>query len=104
MNRHPFRLVAAGLLALAAMAAATPASASPGATAGAADRAPAVSSDTVLSVRGAGPYRIGARQQRLADAGLLDWVAGQPGCNVVHAGATGDWAGVILLAFRDGRL
>ncbi|MEV1145324.1 hypothetical protein [Micromonospora sp. NPDC049799] len=57
----------------------------------------------VLSVRGAGPFRIGARLDRLSAAGLIGWVA--PGCTgVVHAGVTGDWAGVILLAFRNGRL
>jgi hypothetical protein len=104
------RLVAAGVLALAVLATAAPASASPGfanrplsqhvdsASAG------TVVDGSVLSVRGAGPYRIGARQQALAAAGLIDWVAQTPGCDVVHAGATGDWAGVILLAFRNGRL
>ncbi|MDO3704142.1 hypothetical protein Q3W71_20980 [Micromonospora sp. C28SCA-DRY-2] len=57
----------------------------------------------VLSVRGTGPYRIGARLDRLAAAGRIDWTA--PGCaGVVHAGATGEWAGVVLLAFRHGRL
>ncbi|KAB1909224.1 hypothetical protein [Micromonospora sp. AMSO31t] len=57
----------------------------------------------VLSVHGAGPYRIGARLDRLSAAGLIDWTA--PGCaGVQHAGATGAWAGVILLAFRNGRL
>ncbi|PWR05987.1 hypothetical protein DKT68_24030 [Micromonospora acroterricola] len=57
----------------------------------------------VLSVRGAGAYRIGASLAALTAAGRIDWVA--PGCaGVVHAGATGSWAGVILLAFRDGRL
>ncbi|MGS2618545.1 hypothetical protein ACVCAH_29050 [Micromonospora sp. LZ34] len=57
----------------------------------------------VLSVRGTGPYRIGARLERLVAAGRIDWTA--PGCaGVVHAGATGEWAGVILLAFRHGRL
>jgi hypothetical protein len=57
----------------------------------------------VISVRGAGPFRIGASLARLSAAGLIDWVA--PGCGgVVHAGVTGAWAGVILLAFRDGRL
>ncbi|MGW4154229.1 hypothetical protein ACWEDF_13875 [Micromonospora chersina] len=57
----------------------------------------------VLSVRGAGPYRIGARLDRLTAAGLIDWTA--PGCaGVVHAGVTGAWAGKIMLAFRDGRL
>ncbi|SCG61019.1 hypothetical protein GA0070609_3681 [Micromonospora echinaurantiaca] len=57
----------------------------------------------VLSVRGTGPYRIGARLDRLVAAGRIDWTA--PGCaGVVHAGATGEWAGVVLLAFRHGRL
>ncbi len=109
---RPFlrRLVTAGVLALAVLATAAPASASSGlaskpltqqdhsASAG------TVVEGSVLSVRGVGPYRIGARQQALAAAGLIDWVAQTPGCNVVHAGATGDWAGVILLAFRHGRL
>ncbi|SCF31754.1 hypothetical protein GA0074696_4377 [Micromonospora purpureochromogenes] len=57
----------------------------------------------LLSVRGAGPFRIGARLTRLSAAGLIDWTAA--GCDgVVNAGVTGDWAGKILLAFRDGRL
>ncbi|MEV2240889.1 hypothetical protein [Micromonospora sp. NPDC049891] len=57
----------------------------------------------VMSVRGAGPYRIGASLDRLTAAGLIDWsVATCDG--VVAAGATGTWAGVILLAFRHGRL
>ncbi|SCL33524.1 hypothetical protein GA0070616_4734 [Micromonospora nigra] len=57
----------------------------------------------VLSVRGAGPFRIGARLDRLSAAGLIDWTA--PTCDgVVRAGVTGDWAGVLLLAFRHGRL
>ncbi|MCA2214218.1 hypothetical protein [Jidongwangia harbinensis] len=107
MHRPSIRhLVTAGLLALAVVAtAAGPATASPAATRGGPSGVvldgPA---GTVLSVEGAGPYRIGARQEVLAAAGLLDWVAPQPGCDVVHAGATGDWAGVILLAFRNGRL
>ncbi|MET8358306.1 hypothetical protein [Micromonospora sp. NPDC005171] len=57
----------------------------------------------VLSVRGAGVYRIGASLAALTTNGHIDWTA--PGCGgVVHAGATGSWAGVILLAFRNGRL
>ncbi|MEU5788773.1 hypothetical protein ABZ754_13720 [Micromonospora purpureochromogenes] len=57
----------------------------------------------LLSVRGAGPFRIGASLTRLSAAGLIDWTAA--GCaGVVHAGVTGDWAGKIILAFRDGRL
>ncbi|MEU9506292.1 hypothetical protein AB0D32_08410 [Micromonospora sp. NPDC048170] len=57
----------------------------------------------VISVRGAGPFRIGASLARLSAAGLVDWVA--PGCDgVVHAGVTGAWAGKIIVSFRDGRL
>ncbi|MCX5069868.1 hypothetical protein OOJ91_28895 [Micromonospora lupini] len=57
----------------------------------------------VLSVGGAGVYRIGASLAALTAAGRIDWTA--PGCDgVVHAGVTGSWAGVLLLAFRDGRL
>ncbi|WCN83648.1 hypothetical protein [Micromonospora sp. LH3U1] len=57
----------------------------------------------VLSVGGAGAYRIGVSLAALTAAGHIDWVA--PGCGgVVHAGATGSWAGVLVLAFRGGRL
>ncbi|SCF24900.1 hypothetical protein [Micromonospora chokoriensis] len=57
----------------------------------------------VLGVGGAGAYRIGASLAALTAAGHIDWTASSCG-GVVHAGATGSWAGVILLAFRDGRL
>ncbi|WP_238432765.1 hypothetical protein [Micromonospora tarensis] len=57
----------------------------------------------MLSVRGAGVYRIGVSLAALTNDGHIDWTA--PGCaGVVHAGVTGSWAGVLLLAFRDGRL
>ncbi|MEV0882059.1 hypothetical protein AB0I85_30035 [Micromonospora echinofusca] len=57
----------------------------------------------IISVRGAGPFRIGADLARLSAAGLIDWVA--PGCGgTVHTGVTGAWAGKILLTFHDGRL
>ncbi|MET8549314.1 hypothetical protein [Micromonospora zamorensis] len=57
----------------------------------------------VLGVGGAGAYRIGAGLAALTAAGRIDWTA--PGCGgVVHAGATGSWAGVLILAFRDGLL
>ncbi|MEU1586794.1 hypothetical protein [Micromonospora sp. NPDC005710] len=57
----------------------------------------------VLSVAGAGVYRIGASLAALTTNGHIDWTT--PGCGgVVNAGATGAWAGVLLLAFRDGRL
>ncbi|TYB38573.1 hypothetical protein FXF50_09140 [Micromonospora sp. AP08] len=103
--------VLTGLLALAAAVPVTvgaPASAAAPAAGTTADRAPmggraAVAAVEVLGVHGAGPYRIGARLDRLTAAGLIDWTA--PGCaGVVDAGATGAWAGKIILAFRDGRL
>ncbi|MEU4380991.1 hypothetical protein [Micromonospora echinofusca] len=57
----------------------------------------------IISVRGAGPFRIGADLARLSAAGLIDSIA--PGCaGTVHTGVTGAWAGKILLTFRDGRL
>ncbi|TDC85295.1 hypothetical protein E1193_03085 [Micromonospora sp. KC606] len=57
----------------------------------------------LMSVWGAGPFRMGARLDRLSAAGLIDWTA--PACaGVVRAGVTGTWAGVVLLAFRNGRL
>jgi hypothetical protein len=116
MNR-PSILVATGALALTALVpvlVASPAAAA--APTGVTVAGPAASwrvtpaaPDTghrhprVLSVAGAGTYRIGASLAALSATGRIDWVA--PGCaGVVHAGATGRWAGVILLAFRDGRL
>ncbi|MBQ0905677.1 hypothetical protein [Micromonospora sp. U21] len=119
MNR-PSILIATGALALSTLVPVTvagPAAAAPltgGTVPGPAHRTSLVTSATVgpdgghshprvLSVRGAGAYRIGASLATLTAAGRIDWVA--PGCaGVVHAGATGSWAGVILLAFRDGRL
>ncbi|MEU7173366.1 hypothetical protein ABZ949_17975 [Micromonospora tulbaghiae] len=113
MNRLPSTILA-GLLALAGTvpvtAGAPAASAAPAhpATAGHGDGTPArvrstVAENEVLSVRGAGPYRIGVRLDRLVAAGLIDWTA--PGCpGIVHAGVTGSWAGAIMLTFRDGRL
>lgn len=94
-----------GLLALTIVApVSTPASAAAPVARATADHPPATApAAEVLSVRGAGPYRIGARLDRLSAAGLIDWTA--PGCaGVVAAGATGAWAGVIMLAFRNGRL
>ena len=54
-----------------------------------------------LSVRGAGPYQIGARLEQLRAAGLVDSPSARQGCDgVVDAGATGHWAGHVLLVFR----
>ncbi|GGM03580.1 MULTISPECIES: hypothetical protein [Micromonospora] len=58
----------------------------------------------ILSVGGAGPFRIDASLTTLSAAGLIDSTA-PGGCDdVVIAGVTGSWAGKILLTFRAGRL
>ncbi|GAB3986899.1 hypothetical protein GCM10027615_80230 [Plantactinospora veratri] len=115
MNRSAIpRFIAVGVLALGVLVTAVvPASAStraagPASTeragptsAGAVMDGPAGS---VLSVRGAGPYRIGARLQALQEAGLIDWVAPPQECDVVLTGVTGEWSGALILAFRAGRL
>ncbi|WP_433392662.1 hypothetical protein [Micromonospora sp. KLBMP9576] len=95
MHRLSYRLVAALLTAgLAPITVAAPAAA--------AVPRPAAEVE-VISVRGAGPFRIGTSLARLSAAGLIDWVA--PDCDgVVRTGVTGAWAGTVLLAFRDGRL
>ena len=94
----PVATVSAATVSAATVAAVVPAGWS-------ADAASRRIGDTVLSVRGAGPYRIGARLTDLVARGLIDWTQPRPGHpSVVDAGATGDWAGVVLLAFRDGRL
>ncbi|MEH0973961.1 hypothetical protein V6U77_22805 [Micromonospora sp. CPCC 205546] len=99
-------LATAGLvpIALAAPAAAAP---RPSVTAGHPGDRPGAAAERdevrTISVRGAGPFRIGADLARLSAAGLIDWVA--PDCDgTVHAGVTGAWAGTVLLAFRAGRL
>ncbi|WKU05196.1 hypothetical protein [Micromonospora sp. HUAS LYJ1] len=107
-----------GALALVVVAPAVPAGAHPGVRPGSTvDRAPGVAVDLrssdlpvrstgdtdLLSVRGAGPFRIGASLTRLTAAGLIDWTAVD--CEgVVVAGVTGEWAGKIMVAFRNGRL
>ncbi|MEU1754538.1 hypothetical protein ABZ436_17965 [Micromonospora matsumotoense] len=110
MHRLPTILLT-GVLTLAALAPAGPAGAAgpgshPGVRSGSTvDLRPGrtVGSTDLLSVRGAGPFRIGASLTRLTSAGLIDWSV--VGCDgVVQAGVTGEWAGVILVAFRDGRL
>ncbi|MEV6798290.1 hypothetical protein AB0M91_08085 [Micromonospora rifamycinica] len=108
MPRLPAILLAS-VLALAIVAPAGPAAAHradpgvrPGSTVDLRPDRPALGTD-LLSVRGAGPFRIGASLTRLTSAGLIDWTV--VGCDgVVQAGVTGEWAGVILVAFRDGRL
>ena len=59
-----------------------------------------------LSVRGAGPYRIGANLNTLKAAGLISWtdVRQSSQGTIVRAGSAGSWAGELILVFRDGRL
>ena len=115
MNRSTFpRFVAVGVLALGVLVtAALPASAStravgPESTERAGPASAGTSMDglagSVLSVRGAGPYRIGASLQALQEAGLIGWVAPPQECDVVFTGVTGEWSGALILAFRAGRL
>ncbi|MBG6103649.1 hypothetical protein ACLQ3D_08130 [Micromonospora vinacea] len=112
MNR-PAILLTTAALALGTLVPATvggPAAAAPPAGGAAYASAPGPLGTTVehshpevLSVRGAGVYRIGASLASLTRNGHVGWTA--PGCDgVVHTGVTGSWAGVLLLAFRNGRL
>ncbi|MEU8374910.1 hypothetical protein AB0C22_17535 [Micromonospora sp. NPDC048894] len=109
MRRLPTILLTGVLAVAAAVVPAGPAGAAgpgpgvrPGATVALSPDRPAGSTD-LLSVRGAGPFRIGASLTRLTSAGLIDWTALD--CEgVVTAGVTGEWAGVIMVAFRNGRL
>ncbi|MEU8254697.1 hypothetical protein AB0C06_10605 [Micromonospora inaquosa] len=114
MNRPSILLTTAALAlgTLVPLVGTGPASAAPvlSGSAPASTRAPiAVAAVTghshpqVLGVGGAGAYRIGASLAALTAAGHIDWTASSCG-GVVHAGATGSWAGVLILAFRDGRL
>ncbi|MEU8184219.1 hypothetical protein AB0B86_26020 [Micromonospora sp. NPDC049047] len=112
MNRLWIVLTATAALASGTLTVAgpAPAAAAAGNTAPASARAPYAAAMTtehghprVLGVGGAGVYRIGASLAALTAAGRIDWTA--PGCaGVVNAGVAGSWAGVLLLAFRDGRL
>lgn len=100
------RLVYVAVATVLTLAGAVPANAAPllrTAPSVAVAAQPLTTTTDVLSVWGAGPYRIGASLDRLAAAGMIESpVATCDG--VVRAGATGTWAGVILLAFRHGRL
>ncbi|MEH1169749.1 hypothetical protein V6V47_30655 [Micromonospora sp. CPCC 205539] len=104
--RRPSIILVSGALALGALVPVTvagPASAAPTPGGTGPAHAAAHRHQQVLSVSGAGVYRIGASLAALTAAGRIDWVA--PACaGVVHAGATGSWAGVLVLAFHDGRL
>jgi hypothetical protein len=43
-------------------------------------------------------------RHRHGPSGLIGWVAPPQTCDVVLTGVTGDWSGVLILAFRAGRL
>src|SRR5688500_12258073 len=101
MTRPSFpRFIAVGVLALGLLVtAAAPASASSRAADPAPTRAGTVldgPAGSVLSVRGAGPFRIGAHLQALQEAGLIDWVAPPLECDVVYTGVTGEWSGALI--------
>ncbi|MCG5471992.1 hypothetical protein LADH09A_006027 [Micromonospora sp. LAH09] len=114
MNRPSILLTTAALAlgTLVPLVGAGPASAAPvsGGSTPASARGPLAtaavtghSHPQVLGVGGAGAYRIGASLAALTAAGRIGWTA--PACGgVVHTGVTGSWAGVLILAFRDGRL
>ncbi|MEU8420543.1 hypothetical protein AB0C15_06685 [Micromonospora sp. NPDC048835] len=107
MNRPSILLTTAALAlgTLAPVTVAGPAAAAPPAASAYGPHADAVghTHPQVLGVAGAGVYRIGASLAALTANGHIDWTA--PGCgSVVHAGATGSWAGVLLLAFENDRL
>lgn len=56
--------------------------------------------DHVITVVGAGPYRIGRSLARLAQAGLLGWVTGPDEAGTRLAGPAGEWRGELELTFR----
>ncbi|BCJ57302.1 hypothetical protein Jiend_07240 [Micromonospora endophytica] len=103
VHRFAYVMVAT-VLVLVGAAPASARSVSPPAAATAVESAAGQGAGTeVLSVRGTGPFRIGARLDRLTAAGLID--SPVSACaGVVHTGVVGEWAGVILLTFRSGRL
>ncbi|MFC7277687.1 hypothetical protein ACFQS1_27165 [Paractinoplanes rhizophilus] len=65
---------------------------------------PAVAADHVLTVLGAGPYRIGTSLSRLTEAGLIDWVTGPDAAGAQLAGSAGSWSGELMLTFHHGFL
>lgn len=62
-----------------------------------------VAADHVITVLGAGPYRIGTSLSRLAAAGLLSWVT-DPDGGTQLAGSAGEWGGGLTLTFNHGVL
>src|SRR5689334_11498222 len=98
--RNRFMLLFAAVLMIAGVAVGVSGSAV------AAPRAakPAVAADHVITVLGAGPYRMGASLDRLTAAGLISWVTGPDAAGTQLAGSAGSWGGELILTFHHGRL
>jgi hypothetical protein len=64
----------------------------------------AVAADHVITVLGAGPYRMGTSLNRLTAAGLIDWVTGPDAAGAQLAGSAGSWSGELILTFHHGFL
>ncbi|MET3421096.1 hypothetical protein BJ973_000308 [Actinoplanes tereljensis] len=58
----------------------------------------------MITVRGAGPFRMGVGLERLSSAGLLSWVTDPDSAGVQLAGSAGAWAGELVLTFHRGVL
>jgi len=101
--RNRFMLLFAAVLMVAGVAVGVsgPAVA---ATRAATPAATAVTADHVITVLGAGPYRMGASLSRLTAAGLIGWVTGPDATGTQSAGSAGSWGGELVLTFRHGFL
>jgi hypothetical protein len=64
----------------------------------------AVAADHVITVLGAGPYRLGTSLNQLTAAGLIDWVTGPDAAGAQLAGSAGSWSGELVLTFHHGFL
>jgi hypothetical protein len=89
-------LVAGVAVGMSGPAAAAPRAATPVATAPTADH--------VITVLGAGPYRMGTKLDRLSAAGLIDWVTGPDAAGTQLAGSAAAWSGELMLTFHHGFL
>ena len=98
--RNRFMLLFAAVLMIAGVAVGVsgPAASAPRAA------TPAVAADHVITVLGAGPYRIGTCLSRLSAAGRIDWVTGPDGAGTQLAGSAGSWSGELVLTFHHGFL
>jgi hypothetical protein len=56
--------------------------------------------DHVITVLGAGPYRIGTSLNQLSAAGLLGWVTDPDSAGTQSAGSAGTWGGELILTFH----